>query len=221
MRINNISNKSTNSIIDLKDNEWLEKLRVAGNIVANSLSILEEMVIEKKQLSLIDMNNIIENYIISREAVPTFKGYHGFPCGVCISVNKTVVHGIPNDYKVQDGDVVSFDLGATFEGAIADSAITCIFGTPKNEEHINLLKANNDALYAGIGAIAVGRQLGVIGEAINKVAIKSKFASIDEYGGHGIGSEPHMAPFVSNNDKFNNGIRIQEGLTIAIEPMFV
>src|SRR5271170_2901658 len=114
--------------VKLKDQDWLERLRVAGKCVSSVMTLLETLVKEKTTLSLNELNAFAEDHILKQDCTPTFKGYHGFPAGVCISVNEQLVHGIPTDYKLKEGDLVSFDFGATFKGAIADSAITCIYG---------------------------------------------------------------------------------------------
>lgn len=213
---------ATSGYFNLKGQDWLEKQRVAGKVVADSLSILQSLVEQGTSKSTLDLNKTIEDYIQDHGCTATFKGYKGFPAGVCISVNKELVHGIPKDYHFQEGDVISFDLGATYEGAIADSALTCIYGKPKSERHIQLLKATEEALMAGIAAVKIGDHLGVIGNAIHNVAKKYKFASVTQYGGHGLDWDtPHASPFVCNKAEITEGIRIQPGLAIAIEPMFV
>lgn len=221
---NNVSGGAfaSNGYFNLKGQDWLEKQRVAGKVVADSLSILESLVVQATPWTALELNKMIEDYILDHKCTATFKGYKGFPAGVCVSINKELVHGIPKDYHFQEGDVISFDLGATYEGAIADSALTCIFGQPKIERHVKLLEATKEALMAGIAAIKVGDHLGVIGNAIQNIAKKHKFASVTQYGGHGLDwNTPHAAPFVSNKAETNEGIRIQPGLAIAIEPMFV
>lgn len=213
---------SENSLVRLKDKNWLDKQRVAGRIAAETLKLLEDLVKNKTSHSLIELNQIAEDFIAKNNGVPTFKGYKGFPAGVCISVNKELVHGIPKDYTLVDGDIVSFDLGVTIEGAIADTAITCIFGEPKSEKLNLLIKATEESLMAGINAIQVGKRLGVIGQAISKCAKNYGFNLINNYGGHGLDwNVPHAPPFVENKSDETKGIRIQPGLAIAIEPMFV
>lgn len=209
-----------NSLVRLKDKDWLEKQRVAGRIAAETLLLLEDYVKNKTTLSLLALNEIAEQHIIKKGGVPTFKSYKGFPAGVCISVNKEMVHGIPKDYYLKDGDIVSFDLGVTVEGAIADTAITCIYGQPKSDRHVQLVKATEESLMRGIQAIEVDKRLGVIGQAIYKYAHGQGFSVINNYGGHGLDwNIPHAAPFVENKSDATKGIRIQPGLSIAIEPM--
>jgi methionyl aminopeptidase len=209
---------SDNSIIHLKDQDWLDKQRIAGKVVATTLKFLEAEVLKGTPYSMLMLNELAEDIIYSNKCTPTFKNYKGFPAGVCISINKQLVHGIPTDYHLQDGDVVSFDLGATYEGAIADSALTCIFGEPKSPDHVKLISSTENCLMQGINAIAVGKRLGCIGHAINKAA--KGYGLVSNYGGHGLDwDKPHAAPFVANKAELDEGIRIAEGLSIAIEPM--
>lgn len=211
-----------NSLIKLKGQDWLEKQRVAGRIAASTLCALSDLVRDKSTKSLLELNAFAEQMIESQNSSCTFKNYKGFPAGVCISVNKQLVHGIPTDYLLQEGDVISFDLGVTFEGAIADTAITCIYGQAKSEQHVKLVEATEASLMAGIAAIKVGDRLGCIGEAIYNSARKSGFSVVTKYGGHGLDwNVPHAAPFVDNKSDPSKGIRIQPGLVIAVEPMLV
>lgn len=211
-----------NSLITLKDDVWLSKQRVAGKVVAGALNLLQALVIDKTTKSLLELNSLAEEYITSKGCECTFKGYKGFPAGVCISVNEVLVHGIPTDYKLQEGDLVSFDLGATYEGTIADSAITCIYGTPKSELHIKLIEATKTSLLRGIASISVGKRLGSIGHAIYKSGKGAGFNVITNYGGHGLDYHiPHATPFVANKSNPEDGIVIQPGLALAIEPMLV
>jgi len=222
MRVNNQEMFSNSSFVDLKNNDWLEKQRVAGKVVAKCLIHLENRVKEKTKLTLLELSKEAEQIILDNKCLPTFKGYKGFPEAVCISVNKQLVHGIPVDYILQEGDIVSFDLGATYEGAIADSAITCIYGEPKNNRHVELLKITEESLYKGIESIKVGNQLGCIGNAVYKHITNNGFNVITQYGGHSLTwNNPHSSPFVANKANINEGVRIQPGLTIAIEPMAV
>jgi methionyl aminopeptidase len=214
-----------NSLVTIKDKRWLDRQRIAGKIVAASLNQLEGYCKSMTFHSMATLNDVIERFIIKEGGYPTFKGYKksggpDFPAGVCISINKSLVHGIPDDTVLNHGDVVSFDLGVTYEGAIADSAITCIFGTPADPLHVTLVKATEEALMQGINAVAVGKHLGCIGYAINKYAKNKGFGLVNNYGGHGLDwNLPHASPFVANKSEPTEGIRIQPGLSIAIEPM--
>jgi methionyl aminopeptidase len=213
-----------NSIIRFKDNNWLERQKIAGKCVAGILKTLNQLIIDKTpNLSLKDMEAEALKQIKAADCVSTFKGYKGFPGEICLSVNKQLVHGIPSNYILQEGDVVKFDLGATYQGAIADAAATAIYGEPKSPKHVELIAVCKESLNQAINAIKINKQLGCIGYAIHKyVTSKSNFGLIVNYGGHGIDENiPHAPPFIANKSKVTEGARIQEGLTIAIEPMLV
>lgn len=220
MRVSTKEPFGSNGFFTLKDNDWLFKQRIAGKVVAQCLMHLERRVKDKTTLTMRELSLEAEKIILDSDCSATFKGYKGFPEAVCISVNKALVHGIPTDYRLQEGDVVSFDLGATYKGAIADSALTCIYGTPKQLRHVDLIKATESSLMKGIAAIEVGKQLGVIGNAIYRSAKGDGFGIVTQYGGHGLEWDmPHAQPFVDNKSEIDVGIRIKPGLSIAIEPM--
>jgi methionyl aminopeptidase len=215
------------SIITLKGVKTLKSYRAAGKIAAAALVLLEGLVKDKTIRSLLELDRIAEEFIITNKGIPTFKGYHGFPNAVCISVNKQLVHGIPSKYVLQEGDVVSFDLGVTIDGCVADTAITCIYGEPNSQQQADLVKCTEKALNNGIAAIKIGNRLGCIGDAIYRTAKKHNLAVVESYGGHGLDTAqdgtgiPHAPPFVCNRDIPDNGIHIENGLVIAIEPLFV
>jgi methionyl aminopeptidase len=214
------SNNLAESFITLKNDAWFNRQKIAGECVAKCLNEFKSLVQSAPTISLLDIEQQCLKFIKEYNCEPTFRNFNGFPGSVCLSVNTQLVHGIPSDYVLQDGDVVSLDLGATYEGAIADAAYTCIYGTPKNNRHVRLLEACQKALEIGISAIEIGKQLGVIGNAISKFSKKTEFGLITNYGGHGLDYNlPHAHPFVSNQAKPTEGIRIQPGLSIAIEPM--
>lgn len=222
MRLASKSSATRDGMFTLKNQDWLDKQRVAGRITAEALKQLEEYVKNNTFHSMATLSDVIERFILKEGGTPTFKGYKGFPAAVCISINKQLVHGIPDDTVLDHGDVVSFDLGVTYKGAIADSALTCILGSPKSPRHVELVKATEESLMKGIEAIAVGKRLGVIGHAIHKYAKGKGFGVINDYGGHGLEwDKPHAPPFVANKASMDEGIRIQPGLAIAIEPMLV
>lgn len=217
---------ATGNICKLHDNKWLERQRIAGRVAGKTLSLLEKLVQEKTVKSLQELDKIAEELIIANGCSPTFRGYKGFPASVCISVDNdklhALVHGIPSNYVLQDGDLVSFDLGATYEGAIGDTAITCIYGSPKSERHVKLVKDTEEALSRGIQAIAVGKRLGIIGSTIYKFLSPKSYGVINNYGGHSLDYDiPHAFPFIPNKSSADEGIRIVPGMTLAIEPMAV
>lgn len=207
--------------VDLKEANWFEKQKHAGKAVASCLRFAKNAIeYHSPNLSLLDIEQECIKILNSMDCTPTFKGYRGFPGAVCASVNNELVHGIPRDYVLQDGDVVKIDLGATFDGVIADAAISAIYGEPKSWQHHRLLKVCKGALDQAISKIEIGKQLGCIGHAIHSHVKKSGFKLITNYGGHGISlNKPHSEPFVANKARPDEGIRIQPGLAIAIEPM--
>ena len=227
MRVSTVTNtpKSASSLIKLKNDQWLTNQRIAGKVTADCLSLLEGLVKEKTTKSLIELDEIAGDFILKNGCTATFKDYKGFPNYCCISVNNTLVHGVATPYILQDGDMISFDLGATYKGSIADSALTCIFGKPKSYEHSVMNLACEEALFKGISAVRPGLHLGEIGSAIYKSVKSNGFNVITNYGGHSICNHedgtgmPHAAPFVANQAEPNDGIVMQAGLTLAIEPM--
>jgi len=216
------SNQSVqnSSFIHLQNDKFLQRQRIAGKIAANTLTLLENLVKEKTKLTLIELDKLAEEFIRKNDCVPTFLNYHNFPNSVCISVNNQLVHGVPTNYSLQEGDVVTFDLGATFEGAIADTALTCIYGEVKNPMHLKGIEITNLCLEKAIAAVSVGKRIGVIGHTIHKTAKENGFDVIETYGGHGIQhNTPHAQPFISNKAQVEEGINIQPNMTIAIEPL--
>lgn len=211
------------NLVTLKNKNWFERQQVAGSCVSKTIKSLCDIVKSKpNKLTLKDLEKEAESIILSEKCTPTFKGYKGFPGTICLSVNEQLVHGIPSDYQLTEGDVLKIDLGATYQGAIADSATTVIFGTPKSPIHVELIQACKDALRKGIEAIQVGKKIGAIGFAIDKFAKTTPFGLVTVYGGHGIDENvPHAPPFVPNKSSPSEGVRIQPGMTIAIEPMLV
>ena len=234
MKIKNNSPLSESNYYILQDSEFFKKQKIAGQCVANCLSVTRQMVqdLNPASFNLLDIEQHCLETMKRYNCAPTFLNYvsHGktpFPGAICISVNNELVHGIPKDYKLQEGDVVKIDLGATFEGAIADAATTTICGTPKHHSHIELIETCRRALKSAIENIKIGKRLGTIGHSINNIVKNSMFKSVIDYGGHGIGiteegkGVPHCFPFVANKAILNEGIRFVPGMTFAIEPMLV
>lgn len=222
MRTLNNLDKLQNQFISLQGNDWIERQRVAGQHLADIMLILKQLVQDKTKLSLLELDKLVETEIKHRGCTATFKNFKGFPASTCISVNKQLVHGIPSNYVLQDGDLISLDFGVTYEGAIADSAVTVIYGESQNKEHQRLIDTTRDCLYNAIKAIKIGKNIGVIGNAIYRTAKSAGFGVITRFGGHGIGwNKPHADIFIANRSLPEEGIRIQPGLTIAIEPLLV
>lgn len=212
----------SHAIVHLKNDSWLERQRVAGKCVGRILAHLNRLICDvTPNITLKDLEAEAIRILQEGGCTATFLGYKGFPGAVCLSVNKQLVHGIPSDYVLQQGDVVKFDLGATYEGAIADAAATAIYGEPKLKQHVEMINICREALNQAINAIKVGNRLGSIGYAIHRYVNRmGNYGLITDYGGHGIDeNRPHAAPFVANKARPDTGIRIQPGLSIAIEPM--
>lgn len=218
-------NWNIGSFVKLKNDSWLEKYRIAGRIAGETLSLLSREVEKGTMKSLLELDKLAGEYIKDNDCEVTFCGYHGFPSNCCISVNRQLVHSIATNYVLQEGDMVSFDLGATYQGAIGDTALTLIYGKPKSENHLRIIKDTEESMMKGIAAIEVGKRLGCIGEAIWKYAHNKGYGVITHYGGHGICATedgvgiPHAEPFVSNRSTSNEGIRLENGMVLAIEPM--
>lgn len=221
MKLQTNKNKFTNNaLIKLYDRESLVKQKIAGRCVGTILKECGKLIKAKTpNLSLKDLEQITYLYTRNMDCSPTFLNYHGFPGAACISVNKQLVHGIPTDYILQDGDVVSVDVGATFEGKIADAARTWIYGDPISSEHVRLIDTCKNALKSAINKVEVGKHLGIIGYTIYNETKNSNFGLITGYGGHHISEVPHAETFIANKSGQFEGNRMQVGEVMAIEPM--
>jgi methionyl aminopeptidase len=165
-----------------------------------------------------DLDRAAHEVLDRRHARSNFLGYHGFPAVACISPNEVIVHGIPDDRVIDDGDIVSVDCGAIVEGWHADAAITIPVGTIDDESK-RLIEATRTALEAGIAQTVAGNRLGDIGAAVEAAASGAGFSIVREYVGHGIGTEMHEDPEVPNYGSAGRGMRLRSGMVLAIEPM--
>ncbi|SDH52426.1 methionyl aminopeptidase [Sinosporangium album] len=205
--------------IQVKTPEQLEKMREAGLVVGRTLQLLRESV--EPGLTPLDLDAIAEKFIRSQGAVPSFKGYQGFPGTICASVNDEVVHGIPRDArKLREGDVISIDCGAILDGWHGDAAITVPVGEV-DPALTELMRVTEEAMWRGISALTVGRRLSDIGHEIESYVRSQQgtYGIPQEYGGHGIGTEMHMDPWVANHGRPGRGPRFEAGMCFAIEPM--
>lgn len=215
-----------NNFITLKDDKWLGRQKIAGLAVSSVLQKCTKLIKDKiPNLSLKDLENEALKIIKEYNCIPTFLNYKPkytnipFPSAICTSVNNVLVHGTVSDYILQNGDKISIDLGATFEGAIADAAYTAVYGD-STPEMMAMLALCQKALTNGIRQAKTNNQIGAIGYAIYDTVKNSPFSNISNFGGHGLDYNiPHAQPFINNEDNKNNGVRIQPGLSIAIEPM--
>ncbi|MDA3026849.1 MAG: type I methionyl aminopeptidase [Actinomycetota bacterium] len=208
--------------IQLKTPEQFETMRKAGRVVALCLEEIQSRI--KPGMTTLDLDLIARNIMDKEGAKPSFLGYHGFPAVICVSVNEEVVHGIPRKSKIlNEGDLVSIDCGAIINGWHGDAAITIGVGNVK-PEHQQLSEITKQALQVGINASLPGNHVGDIGFAIENF-VRSyhdlKIGILEDYVGHGIGTEMHMAPSVPNYGKAGTGVELVEGMAIAIEPMLV
>lgn len=209
-----------NQFIELNtSDDFYHNQKYAGSCVKECL-VQAEILSRIEGISLREIDIECIKIIQERNCTPTFLGYKGFPGAICTSVNNQLVHGIPSDYKLQSGDVFKVDLGATYQGVIADAARTFIVGKAKSLEHIELVNKCKQALDVAKTVIQSGKRIGVIGYAIDRYIKKnSRFGLVVNYGGHGVNTEAHAQPFIANRANQNEGVRMQPGMSLAIEPM--
>jgi methionyl aminopeptidase len=193
-------------------------MRRAGRVVREVLELVRGHV--KPGATTLDLERVAEARINELGAKPAFKGYHGFPCVLCTSINQEVVHGIPSKRRVlKEGDIVSVDCGAIVDGYYGDAAITVPVGENIAPDTARLLAATEKSLYAGIAAVKPGATLGDIGAAVQGVVEAEGFSVVRDFVGHGIGSHMHEDPQVPNFGEAGSGMRLKAGMVIAIEPM--
>ena len=213
---------SKEELIVLKGPEFLKKQKFAGTVLASIHKEYFKLMKGTGSVNLLDLGELAGTMIKDKGCTPTFLGYKGFPGTVCTSLNKEIVHGYPRDIELKDGDVIKIDIGVTFERCIADCAVTYVYGKAKSPDVLKMIVSCQEALHDGIDAFKVGNRIGDIGAAIFKRSKADGFGVIDKYGGHGIDEDVlHAAPFVPNKCKATDGVTIQPGMSIAIEPMFV
>ena len=205
-------------MIQLKSTREIELMAEGGRILASTVQMLRREV--KAGMSTLELDAIAESFIRSHPgAKPAFKGLYGFPGTLCTSINHEIVHGIPSRKRVlQDGDIISIDVGVGFEGYYTDSATTVPVGVV-DEETRRLLDVTERSLAAGIAAAVPGNHLGDIGAAVQAVVEAAGFSVVRDLVGHGIGVEFHEEPQVPNYGKPKRGLKLVPGLTLAIEPM--
>ena len=204
-------------MIVLKTKRELAAMRDAGRIAARALRVAGEAV--EPGVSTWEIDRIARRYIEEQGAIPTFLGYGGFPASACISVNNVVVHGIPSkDEIVREGDIVSIDIGATYEGFVGDNAFTFPCGKVSAEAEA-LMKATQESLYEGIKAAQAGNRIGDIGSAVQRYVEARGYSVVRTFVGHGVGAKMHEDPSVPNYGTPGRGVRLLQGMTIAIEPM--
>jgi methionyl aminopeptidase len=203
--------------IMLKTVREVEKMRRAGRIVRDVLQAVRAMV--KPGVTTLDLERMAEKMIEEAGATPAFKGYHGFPCVLCTSLNEQVVHGIPSLKTVlREGDILSVDCGVVIDGYYGDSAITIPVGKVSAETQ-RLLDVTRASLGKAIDAVRPGAMLGDVGAAVQEMVEAEGFSVVKEFVGHGIGTKMHEDPQIPNFGQRGRGVRLREGMVLAIEPM--
>jgi methionyl aminopeptidase len=194
----------------------IEGMALAGELVYETLALCAEAL--EPGITMLELDRIADEHIASKGGIPTSKGYKGFPAALCISPNAMVVHGIPTEYRAQEADLISVDLGVTLNGLVADSAVTLPVGQISDDAQ-RLLDVCQDALAAGIAEARVGNHLSDISHAVQVVVEDAGFSVVRSLVGHGVGRSYHEDPQIPNFGPPGRGPVLQEGMTLAIEPM--
>ena len=203
-------------MIRLKTAEELRKMRVAGRIVALAHEAVRSNI--KAGMTTKELNDLCEKIIVEAGATPSFKGLYGFPAATCISINSLLVHGIPDDTVLQEGDIVSVDIGACYQGYHGDSAWTYGVGTISDADQ-KLLDVTRGALFEGLRYAKAGNRLTDISHAIGEFVFAHGYSIPRDYTGHGVGQSVHEDPAVPNFGPAGHGVLLKPGMTIAVEPM--
>ncbi len=202
--------------IHIKTREQIEKMRVAGEILAKLDEVLKKEI--KPDVTTKELDIIAEEFIRSQGAVPSFKGYGGFPASICTSVNDEIVHGIPSDRKLKVRDIISIDMGSYIGGYHGDAARTYAVGDISQEAQ-KLIDVTKQSFFEGIRYAKEGCHLNDIGTAIQEYVEKNGFSVVRDYVGHGIGRRLHEDPSVANYREQRRGVKLKRGMVLAIEPM--
>ena len=203
-------------MIHYRTDSEIELLRKAALLVGKTLGEVGKHI--RPGIRTIELDKIAEEFIRDHGAIPAFKGYEGFPGSLCISVNDAVVHGIPGNYELRDGDIVSIDCGTILDGYVGDSAYTFTVGEVSDEIKL-FLQRSKESLYKGIEQAVSGNRIGDIGYAIQSYVEQFGYGVVRELVGHGVGRKMHEDPQVPNYGKRGTGTKLSEGIVIAIEPM--
>ena len=203
-------------MITIKSEREIELMKKAGYLVSLTHKYLQPFI--KEGITTKELDRLAEEFIIKNEGVPTCKGYEGYPNALCTSVNDTVVHGIPNNYKLKNGDIITIDMVIGYKGYQGDAAWTYKVGNI-DDDKAYLMKHTEKALYEGIKEVKPGAHIGDISAAVEEYATKHNLGVVKELCGHGIGTSMHEDPEVPNYGKRGTGPRLKEGMVICIEPM--
>ena len=204
-------------MITRRNKAEIELLRQAGKIVALTHEFLKPHI--KAGISTKELDEMAEKFIRSQDAIPSFKGYGGFPCSICTSINDVLVHGIPNSKNIlKEGDIISIDIGANYKGYHGDSAWTYAVGKV-SEEAMELMRVTEESLYKGLEQIKPGKRISDISNAIQTFVEDHGYGVPRDYTGHGVGTNLHEDPIVPNFGIAGRGPKIVSGMVIAVEPM--
>lgn len=207
---------ASRSGIIVKSPEEIAIMREAGRIVASTLAVLAARV--KPGITTGDLDRVVNKEFKEKGATPSFKGYRGYPASLCVSINDQVVHGIPGKRVIQEGDVVSLDLGNIYQGFQGDAAVTVGAGKISRQAE-DLINVTREALEIGIKSAVVGARIGDISWAVQSFVESHGYSVVREYAGHGIGREMHEDPQVPNFGQPGRGALLKEGMVLALEPM--
>jgi len=194
----------------------LNSMRQSGKILADTIKEAKKYILPGMKTAFID--EIVEKFIVQRGARPAFKGYRGFPASLCISINEQVVHGIPGERVIQDGDLVSVDIGVEYQGYYTDAAFSVVAGNGNGIAY-QLVKVAKESLFEGIRKAKAGNRIGDVSNAIQKYIEKNNFSVVRDFVGHGLGLSLHEEPQIPNFGPKNQGPLIKKGMVLAIEPM--
>ena len=203
-------------MISIKSPREIELMRIAGRIVAETLELLSKAI--RPGITTLELDEIAEEYIRKRGAIPAFKDYNGFPASICSSINEQVVHGIPGPIALKDGDIIGIDIGAVYDGYYGDAARTYGIGNIDKETE-RLIKVTEESFFKGIEYALPGNRLSDISHSIQKHVESNGFSVVRDFVGHGIGRRMHEDPQIPNYGLPHKGPRLAAGMALAIEPM--
>ena len=203
-------------MIYIKSSTEIAKMKVSGRIVFETLKEVERHI--KAGITTKELDQIAKKYILSQGAKPSFLGYNGYPASICASVNEVVIHGIPSNKELKDGDIISIDVGAVKDGYHGDAARTFAVGEVSPEAK-RLIDVTKQSFFEGLKFARHGERLGSIQSTIQKHVEDNGFGIVRNYCGHGIGKDMHESPEIPNHGTFGRGIKLTKGMTIAVEPM--
>lgn len=204
--------------ISIRQPNEIAKLKLAGEIVGNTLQFLQNNI--KPNMTLLEIDAMAEDFIRKNGGIPSFKGLYGFPASVCASLNEVIIHGVPTDTRVKEGDILGLDIGVKLDGYYGDAAITMPIGKVSQEDE-DLIACSKDALYHAIAQIKEGMRFKELSYILEQFIKSRGFVPLRDYCGHGIGAKPHEEPNIPNylDGKPNQGPKIKNGMVFCLEPM--